>query len=71
MKADGAYSVIVGASAFTPVPVSGLVSMAQAGLPVRCARDQLAVLGLEHGVRDLEHIEDSHVDVIGEVGQYA
>jgi 3-oxoacyl-[acyl-carrier protein] reductase len=32
MKADGAYSVIVGASAFTPVPASGLVSMEQASL---------------------------------------
>lgn len=32
MKADGAYSVIVGASAFTPVPSSGLVSMEQAAL---------------------------------------
>ena len=32
MKADGAYSVIVGASAFTPVPASGLVSMEQAAL---------------------------------------
>jgi 3-oxoacyl-[acyl-carrier protein] reductase len=32
MKADGAYSVIVGASAFNPVPSSGLVSMEQAAL---------------------------------------
>ena len=32
MKADGAYSVIVGASAFTPIPGSGLVSMEQATL---------------------------------------
>jgi NAD(P)-dependent dehydrogenase (short-subunit alcohol dehydrogenase family) len=32
MKAHGAYSVIVGASAFTPVPGSGLVSMEQAAL---------------------------------------
>jgi 3-oxoacyl-[acyl-carrier protein] reductase len=32
MKADGAYSVTVGASAFTPVPASGLVSMEQAAL---------------------------------------
>lgn len=32
MKADGAYSVIVGASAFTPVPASGLASMEQAAL---------------------------------------
>jgi NAD(P)-dependent dehydrogenase (short-subunit alcohol dehydrogenase family) len=32
MNADGAYSVIVGASAFTPVPTSGLVSMEQAAL---------------------------------------
>ena len=32
MTADGAYSVIVGASAFTPVPTSGLVSMEQAAL---------------------------------------
>jgi hypothetical protein len=38
------------------------------GSGVRCARDQLAVLGLERGVRDLKHIESSHVDVIGEVG---
>jgi 3-oxoacyl-[acyl-carrier protein] reductase len=32
MRADGAYSVIVGASASTPVPGSGLVSMEQAAL---------------------------------------
>jgi NAD(P)-dependent dehydrogenase (short-subunit alcohol dehydrogenase family) len=32
MKADGAYSVIVGESASTPVPASGLVSMEQAAL---------------------------------------
>ena len=32
MKPDGAYSIIVGASAFTPVPGSGLVSMEQAAL---------------------------------------
>lgn len=32
MKADGAYSLIVGASASTPVPASGLVSMEQAAL---------------------------------------
>jgi len=32
MKAEGAYSVVVGASAFTPVPASGLVSMEQAAL---------------------------------------
>ena len=32
MKADGAYSLIVGASASTPVPGSGLVSMEQAAL---------------------------------------
>jgi hypothetical protein len=32
MKADGAYTLIVGASAFTPVPGSGLVSMEQAAL---------------------------------------
>lgn len=32
MKADGAYSVIAGASAVTPVPGSGLVSMEQAAL---------------------------------------
>ena len=32
MKADGAYSVIVGASASTPIPASGLVSMEQAAL---------------------------------------
>jgi 3-oxoacyl-[acyl-carrier protein] reductase len=32
MKAHGAYSVIVGASASTPVPASGLVSMEQAAL---------------------------------------
>ena len=32
MKADGAYSVIVGDSASTPVPASGLVSMEQAAL---------------------------------------
>ena len=32
MKAGGAYSVIVGASAFTPVPGSGLVSMEQAAV---------------------------------------
>jgi len=32
MKAGGAYSIIVGASAFTPVPGSGLVSMEQAAL---------------------------------------
>jgi 3-oxoacyl-[acyl-carrier protein] reductase len=32
MKADGAYSVIVGASASTPIPGSGLVSMEQAAL---------------------------------------
>ena len=32
MKADGAYSIIVGASAFTPIPDSGLVSMEQAAV---------------------------------------
>jgi NAD(P)-dependent dehydrogenase (short-subunit alcohol dehydrogenase family) len=32
MNAGGAYSLIVGASAFTPVPGSGLVSMEQAAL---------------------------------------
>src|SRR5215469_17977702 len=32
LKADGAYSVIVGASAATPIPASGLVSMEQAAL---------------------------------------
>jgi NAD(P)-dependent dehydrogenase (short-subunit alcohol dehydrogenase family) len=32
MKAEGAYSLIVGASAFTPVPGSGLVSMEQAAV---------------------------------------
>jgi len=32
MTAEGAYSLIVGASAFTPVPASGLVSMEQAAL---------------------------------------
>lgn len=32
MKADGAYTVIVGSSAFTPVPGSGLVSMEQAAV---------------------------------------
>jgi NAD(P)-dependent dehydrogenase (short-subunit alcohol dehydrogenase family) len=32
MKADGAYSLIVGGSASTPVPASGLVSMEQAAL---------------------------------------
>jgi NAD(P)-dependent dehydrogenase (short-subunit alcohol dehydrogenase family) len=32
MKAGGAYSIIVGDSAFTPVPASGLVSMEQAAL---------------------------------------
>jgi NAD(P)-dependent dehydrogenase (short-subunit alcohol dehydrogenase family) len=32
MKANGAYSVIVGASASTPIPASGLVSMEQAAL---------------------------------------
>ncbi|HTU75021.1 MAG TPA: SDR family oxidoreductase [Trebonia sp.] len=32
MKPDGAYLVIVGASAFTPVPGSGLVSMEQAAV---------------------------------------
>ena len=32
MKGAGAYSVIVGASAFTPIPASGLVSMEQAAL---------------------------------------
>jgi NAD(P)-dependent dehydrogenase (short-subunit alcohol dehydrogenase family) len=32
MTPDGAYSIVVGASAFTPVPASGLVSMEQAAL---------------------------------------
>jgi NAD(P)-dependent dehydrogenase (short-subunit alcohol dehydrogenase family) len=32
MKADGAYMIIVGESAFTPIPASGLVSMEQAAL---------------------------------------
>jgi hypothetical protein len=32
MKGDGAYVLVVGASAFTPVPGSGLVSMEQAAL---------------------------------------
>jgi NAD(P)-dependent dehydrogenase (short-subunit alcohol dehydrogenase family) len=32
MTANGAYSVIVGASAFTPIPGSGLVSMEQAAI---------------------------------------
>src|SRR5215469_15103564 len=32
LKAGGAYSLIVGASASTPVPASGLVSMEQAAL---------------------------------------
>jgi NAD(P)-dependent dehydrogenase (short-subunit alcohol dehydrogenase family) len=32
MKADGAYSLVVGASASNPVPGSGLVSMEQAAL---------------------------------------
>lgn len=32
MKPDGAYSLVVGASAITPVPRSGLVSMQQAAL---------------------------------------
>jgi len=32
MKAGGAYSIIVGASAFSPVPGSGLVSMEQAAV---------------------------------------
>ena len=32
MKAHGAYTLIVGASAFTPIPGSGLVSMEQAAL---------------------------------------
>lgn len=32
MKGDGAYTLIVGASAFTPIPGSGLVSMEQAAL---------------------------------------
>jgi len=32
MKAGGAYVVIVGASAFTPIPGSGLVSMQQAAM---------------------------------------
>jgi NAD(P)-dependent dehydrogenase (short-subunit alcohol dehydrogenase family) len=32
MTSGGAYSIIVGASAFTPVPASGLVSMEQAAL---------------------------------------
>jgi len=32
MKPDGAYSIIVGASASTPIPGSGLVSMEQAAL---------------------------------------
>jgi quinol monooxygenase YgiN len=32
MKADGAYSVIIGASASAPIPGSGLVSMEQAAL---------------------------------------
>jgi len=32
MKPEGAYSLIVGTSAFTPVPASGLESMEQAAL---------------------------------------
>jgi NAD(P)-dependent dehydrogenase (short-subunit alcohol dehydrogenase family) len=32
MTSDGAYSIVVGASAFTPIPGSGLVSMEQAAL---------------------------------------
>ncbi|MCO5973625.1 SDR family NAD(P)-dependent oxidoreductase [Actinoallomurus soli] len=32
MKGDGAYVLVVGASAFTPIPGSGLVSMEQAAL---------------------------------------
>ncbi|WP_327102956.1 SDR family NAD(P)-dependent oxidoreductase [Nonomuraea glycinis] len=32
MKGDGAYALVVGASAFTPIPGSGLVSMEQAAL---------------------------------------
>jgi len=32
MKARGAYTLVVGASAFTPIPGSGLVSMEQAAL---------------------------------------
>jgi NAD(P)-dependent dehydrogenase (short-subunit alcohol dehydrogenase family) len=48
MKAAGAYSIIVGASAFTPVPGSGLVSMEQAALLMM---QQVVTAELEGGKR--------------------
>ena len=43
----------------------------RAGALGRGGGDQVLVLALEGGVGDLEDIEDTHSDVVGEMGKHA